>query len=168
MTHVDLNHNAFAVPSLVEARPMLKYGKKKVWYIKKKKNRSLDNKNNIMQNGATDGLAILFSVSFRATILGLLCLLIISLAYFLASQFWLMPDTAAMPNIYSIALMDMLRICGFSYWRIATNNSSVRSVRIYGVAIKGIDYCPDLFKSFLSDSSKKERGNKRVCNIKCV
>jgi len=87
MTHVDLNHNAFAVPSLVEARPMLKYGKKNVWYIKKKKNRSLDNKNDIMQNSATDGLAILFSVSFRATILGLLCLLIISLAYFLASQF---------------------------------------------------------------------------------
>lgn len=68
-----------------------------------------------------------------------------------------MPDTAAMPNIYSIALMDMLRICGFSYWHIATNSSYVRSVRIYGVAIKSIDRCPDLFKSFLSDSSKKRK-----------
>ncbi len=66
-----------------------------------------------------------------------------------------MPDTAAMPNIYSIALMDMLRICGFSYWRIATNNSSVRSVRIYGVAIKSIDRCPDLFKSFYLIAQKK-------------
>lgn len=31
------------------------------------------------------------------------------------------------------------------------------SVRIYGVAIKSIDRCPDLFKSFLSDSSKKRK-----------
>lgn len=87
MTHVDLNHNAFAVPSLVEARHI----HAQVWEKKSfgilKKNRSLDNKNDIMQNSATDGLAILFSVSSRATILGLLCLLIISLAYFLASQF---------------------------------------------------------------------------------